>query len=216
MKPISSAAIALVFLFFFLPWVTVSCGGEEIVTLSGYDLSVGKDISAYGDKTDADPLVFLIPIAALMAIGTLFIANKNAAGGGQVVAAVVGLGIMGIKWRLMFENDDPYVEIVTRYGAWGSLAGLLLLLAGGMLTLMVKESRPLVHTPPKPIPPSRPPQPQPPSPSPRPQQQPPPVAAPPPYQPPPVQQPAAPAQCPQCHTVLRLGARFCPKCGHKM
>lgn len=203
MKPISSAAIALVFLFFFLPWVTVSCGGEEVVTLSGYELSVGKDVGAYGEKTDADPLVFIVPLVALLAIGTLFIANTKAAGGGQITAAVIGLIIMGLKWASMLENDDPYVEIVTRYGAWGTLLGLLLLLAGGVLTLMMKESPPLVHVPP------------PQQPSPRPQQ-PPPVATPPSYQPPPVQQPVAPAQCPQCQTVLRIGARFCPKCGYKM
>ena len=220
-KPISGSAIVLVLICFFLPWVTVSCDGSDVVTLSGYELSVGKVYTNYGEKTEADPLVFVVPAAVLLAVGALFIANAKVSGAGQLVCAAAGLGIMGLKWQTMLDGQTASVKIATEYGAWGTLAGLLLLLLGGVLTLAIKESPPLSHGPPPRVAASRPPPPPPTvvsPPSPQPTVVPSPLPQPTVVSPPLPQPQTAvnPSQCPQCQTSLRPGARFCQICGHKM
>ena len=67
-KWISGSGILVVLVFFFLPWVTVSCGNQNLVTVSGYELAAGTEVNTgfTVEKMEGDTAVFMIPFAGLM------------------------------------------------------------------------------------------------------------------------------------------------------
>jgi hypothetical protein len=104
-------SIASVLLFvgsalcFFLPFVTVSCGGIKAFTLTGQQLATGTSIEvppAFGpsktQRTDADPFAAVAGLCALAGVVVSLVGTRLAAAG-AVSGAVgaVSLGIMASR-----------------------------------------------------------------------------------------------------------------------
>jgi hypothetical protein len=74
-------------LCFFLPFVTVSCGGVKAITLSGQQLATGTTLSEpqpfgppQSQKVDADPFASLAALCAVVGIAFSVIGRKMATG----------------------------------------------------------------------------------------------------------------------------------------
>ena len=140
---ISTTAAFIVLLFFFLPWVTVSCEDEDIDTLSGYDLSVGTDIDlgVGTEELDPDPIVFVVPLAAVAAIGLVILSTTGVlrtslASAGQIAAASMGLTVLAFKW-LDARNqtaDYDFVSVSIEIGVWITVISFITIIIGAVLT----------------------------------------------------------------------------------
>lgn len=62
-KWVSGSSILVVLVFFFLPRVTISCGNQNLVTVSGYELAAGTEVNTgfTVEKMEGDTAVFIIP-----------------------------------------------------------------------------------------------------------------------------------------------------------
>lgn len=158
-QKISLPAALLILFCFFLPWISVSCGGQEIATISGMDLAAGKVVNpglgVQPQRIGGDAVLFLVPVAAILGAiftlaGTSSTTKQPAAG--QLVAAGAGLGIMLLKWLSM--NDEMTAmagnagqsmtgmfDVSLRFGVWGTLLGLAGLLIGGFIAFGETSSR---------------------------------------------------------------------------
>lgn len=132
---LSGSGAVLAMLFFFLPWVLVSCNGDPIGTMSGWELAAGVDIG--GQHTDGSPALFLL---LLLAVAALAIA---AAVRQPVVFAVVevGIGISAMLLMLLMyvqmrhdllDDSMGFIKISPQIGLIGSLLGYLLISGGGV------------------------------------------------------------------------------------
>ncbi|MBW4571923.1 MAG: hypothetical protein KME31_29095 [Tolypothrix carrinoi HA7290-LM1] len=105
-RKISPALFTLTLICFFLPFITVSCRQEEIATLNGIDLAIGKTVrqpSIFGnqskeEKIPADPLATIALISGVIGLGTSFIKAKKSA------IAPAGAGIVGFILLLMLKS----------------------------------------------------------------------------------------------------------------
>lgn len=145
-KLISTPAASLIILFFFLPWVTVSCGGQELATLSGMDLAAGPEVdTGFGvERAEGEPLLFLIPLMALIG-GGFALARKQGTGQGlaviQAAASLIGVAILFLKWTSLSDNArEAGLQVSGEFGLWGTALALFGLLAGGLIAFM--ESKP--------------------------------------------------------------------------
>lgn len=165
-KFISAPAAVLVLLAFFLPWMTVSCSGQPLGQLSGYDLAAGlnptavagSDVLSSLGAVPGDPLLFVVPIIGLVALilaALAFIKKdwERMAGVGTVAAAA--LGMMALLWRwLSYQSEsDSLVTITYEPGLWLTLTGLLLLAVGGLIAIFwprrdTAVTAPAAHQPP--------------------------------------------------------------------
>ena len=92
-------------LCFFLPFVTVSCGGEKIFTLSGQQLATGTQYSepqVFGppktQKIDAHPFASLAALCALAGVVLSLVGTRLAAVTAATGAAgAVSLGVMASR-----------------------------------------------------------------------------------------------------------------------
>ena len=143
-----SAAFLLALLFFFLPWMTISCFDEEVVTLSGADImaitqmdDIPSDV-ADGDYGIGDALgseAALLYLAALAAIagGALFFLPEGQgryiraglAGAGLVcIIAFVFLTLSSIASELgvgIGELEDAGLSISWGIGLWLTLLAFI-------------------------------------------------------------------------------------------
>jgi magnesium-transporting ATPase (P-type) len=108
-KKVSGSAALLALVFFFLPWVTVSCGASW--SLTGYDLATFSTSSYYGtsDVPGARFLLLAIPIAALLILAIVLRARNversalRSAAIAEVWLSVVG-GLLTLAVLLYFES----------------------------------------------------------------------------------------------------------------
>lgn len=109
-RRISGPAGILILVMFFFPWITVSCGSTD-VSLSGLDIATGnisdpsiqRQAQTSGRST-ADPIVFLVPLAGIVAIAGAVLLPLSQAKKAYFVAGIIGLAAQVIKY-LGFQSD---------------------------------------------------------------------------------------------------------------
>ena len=143
-----SALFLLVLVFFFLPWMSVSCFGDEVLTASGADVmgitridDIPSDV-ADGDYGIGDALgseAVLLYVAALLAIagGVLFFLPEKR--GSYIRAGVAGAGLLCILAFVFLtlssiasemgvgigELEDAGIVVSWKFGLWLSLLGFI-------------------------------------------------------------------------------------------
>ncbi|MCW5873716.1 MAG: zinc-ribbon domain-containing protein [Anaerolineales bacterium] len=136
-KASTSGALG-VLICFFLPWVTVACG-QSSLSLNGADLASG--FSFMGQPVEGGPALWLVLLAAL---GAIYLAYRFFSGDNSEQVKVlgpVGLGLVGLL--AMYSRYDFFQELVGsrdagftvnfELGLWGTLLGLIAIVAGGAL-----------------------------------------------------------------------------------
>lgn len=149
---ISGPAAVLVLLFFFLPWVTVSCNGQPLGQFSGYDLAAGVPVSTLvGSEAlsplgglPGDPALFLVPLVALITLLWVILAFVKRewevyTGAGTVAAAVLGVLVLVWRWLIIPAQPGELVAISYEPAMWLTLAGLAGIILGGGLSIVLSR-----------------------------------------------------------------------------
>lgn len=149
---ISGPAAVLVLLFFFLPWVTVSCNGQPLGQFSGYDLAAGVPVSTLvGSEAlsplgglPGDPALFLVPLVALITLLWVILAFVKRewevyTGAGTVAAAVLGVLVLVWRWLVFPAQPVELVAISYEPAVWLTLMGLVGIILGGGLSMALSR-----------------------------------------------------------------------------
>ena len=159
-KFISGPAAVLLIAFFFFPWIMVSCQGNTLGELSGYQLAAGippesMAVVVSADEMQAEPILFAVPLTGIVALILLSITlwksdfEQNAAWGQIVITAATCLVLL-MGWLQIRQNSDPMIEITQLPALWGSLIALLALAAGAIIDLILwqRTHAPAMNAPP--------------------------------------------------------------------
>ena len=145
-------------LCFFLPFITISCSGQKIATLSGRQLVTGAEVTienpvadleeefgAPGEGTpsetqETDPSIWAIVAlaAAVLGIAVGFVLKGRSRSLGSLGAALIGLvGLIGLRFDLEgdLKEAEGLVVIDYRIGYW-VVALLFVLLAIAHVTFL--------------------------------------------------------------------------------
>ncbi|MBP6471264.1 MAG: FHA domain-containing protein [Chloroflexi bacterium] len=149
---ISGPAAVLVILFFFLPWVTVSCNGQPLGEFSGYDLAAGVPVSTLvGSEAlsplgglPGDPALFLVPLVALITLLWVILAFVKKewevyTGAGTVAAAVLGVLVLVWRWLVIPAQPLELVAISYEPAMWLTLVGLVGIILGGGVSIVLSR-----------------------------------------------------------------------------
>jgi len=133
---IATPAAVITFLFFFLPWITVSCAGQPLGDFSGMALAAGSSTQDYGGMPD----LFLIPLASIIVLVFAYLAyqrgrlEKNLDIFGLIALGVVPMLDLLVRFATAGQDAaEMGLELHFKFGFFGTILGLLGIIAGGVL-----------------------------------------------------------------------------------
>jgi hypothetical protein len=146
--PAGAAAILL----FFLPWVSVSCRGQQLMSVSGWNLAVGGEIPTALNTTFpfteyASPILLLMLLAAIacLVVGALVFLRKLPNRLGAIIAlASVGIGLGALLIKVLglrtgqSSADMSVLQIDPQLGLIGFLTAYAVIVGGAVLDLRAK------------------------------------------------------------------------------
>lgn len=167
-KKLSPALFGLIIICFFLPFVNLSCSGQTIMSLSGFQLMTGADMkpnnNMFGgmefsdqnvskeEKIDPQPMAILAFIAAIAGLALSFLKKKSTA----ITAAIFsGLGfVFLILLKISMDSDADIsgqyiITLEYKFGYWLSLA---LFIAGAVISWQIYREPEYVNVPQNEIP----------------------------------------------------------------
>lgn len=147
-KIFSGSAALVVLLCFFIPWISVSCGGQEIATFSGYELTTGKeiDLGIGSEEVEGDLYYLVVPLTVIVVIGLVMLDSltgfpRSLSAVGQVSAAFFSLIILVYKWiETRSESSDiGFVSFSPEIGVVGVVLGLMAIMVGAVISLIERK-----------------------------------------------------------------------------
>ena len=119
LKKFSPAFYGTIVLLFFLPFVNLSCSGQTIMSLSGFQLITGSEYKAnsmFGETTEGEvkenkeiesqPLALLALVAAVIALGFSFFRKRF------IALANIVISVLGVVFLLLLKfNLDSDAEL---------------------------------------------------------------------------------------------------------
>ena len=119
LKKFSPAFYGIIILLFFLPFVNLSCSGQTIMSLSGFQLITGSEYKAnsmFGETTEGEvkenkeiesqPLALLALLAAVVALGISFFKKRI------IALTNIVISVLGVVFLLLLKfNMDSDAEL---------------------------------------------------------------------------------------------------------
>ena len=142
-RGITATGVLLAFVMFFMPWVLVSCGGNELGTLSGYRLAVGFEVE--GRSFGGTSLLFLTWAFLLASLLVVFVVPSGKIRGvlGVVFGILSTIVVMIVYSHLKQEVKQlgEILQVHIRGGLIGTMLGYLLMIVGGVVDFISGEER---------------------------------------------------------------------------
>jgi hypothetical protein len=145
----SGSGLALL-LFFFLPWILVSCSGQVMGKFSGWEMATGTEINTglgY-EQVDPQPMIFLVLISALVILwtgyrvwrlkGSKILHNLVFIGAGGLALAVLMMFKAGITEGM---QENYFIEVIYLNGFKVSQTVSILAIIGGVLNFFIPQTK---------------------------------------------------------------------------
>lgn len=153
-KKLSPALFVLIIICFFMPFVNLSCSGQTIMSLTGFQLITGADIkdqNMFGEmngtqtkqeKVESQPLALFALLAAIAGLGLSFIRKKSLAIVNVVVSALGAVFLLLLKFNLDGDAELGGQNVITLDYQAGYWLAFLLFLAGAVLFWLIFSEKP--------------------------------------------------------------------------
>jgi len=154
-KKLSPAIFVIILICFFLPFVSASCGGQKLATLSGVQLVTGTTVEGARpsedifraekatQKVDTEPLAISALITTLVGLGLSFLRARRSAIAPAIAGAATVILLLALKYKLdndVLKEGEGMIQIEYNFGFW--LAFLFSILAVALnLFLFMKRGR---------------------------------------------------------------------------
>lgn len=125
-RKFSPALYALIIFCFLLPFISLSCSGQKVMTLTGLQMVTGTQIQMVTgtQKIEAEPLAILALLTAICGLVISFMKMKNI----SLISVIIS--IAGVVFLFLLKNKldndiisqgQGMVEIEYEYGYWFAL-----------------------------------------------------------------------------------------------
>jgi len=151
-KGLSPAVYVLALICFFLPFVTFSCQGQKIVTLSGIQLVTGTTINQpqpFGppksQKVDAEPLAVLAFLSGIAGLALSFLRGRKSAIAPATAGVVAAILLLALKSKLdgdALRQGGGVIQVDYAAGFWAVLILFLAAVAVNVFFLVQGKGLP--------------------------------------------------------------------------
>lgn len=158
-KKFSPALFGVIIFCFFLPFVNLTCGGQTVITLTGFQLITGteyepdifgqqemfnqqgmQDQQTGSQRIEAQPLALFALLAAISGLAISLIRKKATAFICAIISGLGGIFLLLLKINLDADasvNGEAVVQLEYQFGYWFSF--LLFVLGAVLQWFLFKE-----------------------------------------------------------------------------
>ena len=154
-KKLSPAAYVLIIFCFILPFVNLSCSGQTVMTLSGFQLITGADMDQslvnpqsmfneqgmqnqqQSNRIEAQPMALFALLASILCLAISFIKKKPIALFTMIISVLGGIFLLVLKISMdsdVSSKGQGAVQLDYQFAYWFSL---LLFIAGAVVHWMI-------------------------------------------------------------------------------
>jgi len=144
---VASPAALVAMVCFFMPWVLVSCGNQPLVSLSGWELTVGTTVTVFGQTSEVagSPMLLIVLLAGLGVFVLMYLFYRTGVltkldGWGLVSVGVISLIVLIVtilqRFQEVSERFQEAVQVEYQYGFWGVVLGYAAVILGGVMNIM--------------------------------------------------------------------------------
>jgi hypothetical protein len=161
-KKFSPALFGVIIFCFLLPFVDLTCSGQTVMTLTGFQLITGAELDqssmfnqpgmfdqqgmqnqqSGNQSVEAQPLALFALFAAVLGLAISFIRKKTTAFMCMIISASGGIFLLLLKISLdsdATENGQGIVQLEYQFGYWFSF---LLFILGAVLQWAIFKEKP--------------------------------------------------------------------------
>src|SRR5689334_19401913 len=137
---IASPGMGVALVCFFLPWVLQSCGNEPLQQYSGLQLAIGSSAEGEGYKGNIFVLLTLIALFVILFFAIQYSRSGTITARDTYGVMVTSLLVLLILFQQFLTAPAEGVNRQVLYGLWGYIVGWLLILFGGVVNLIQRNS----------------------------------------------------------------------------
>jgi membrane-bound ClpP family serine protease len=128
LKKFSPAVFGIILICFFLPWVNVTCQGQNAATFSGIQLVTGTTVQQQNQTIKSEPLAVAVLVLTILGLALSFLKDNKS----SIIPGIIGVAAFILLLLLKSKIDASNQNIQVQYaiGFW-----LVLILLIGAIAL---------------------------------------------------------------------------------
>jgi hypothetical protein len=130
LKKFSPAVFGIILICFMLPWVNLSCQGQNAATFSGLQLVTGTTVQQQNQEVKSEPLAVAVLVLTILGLALSFLKDKKS----PIIPGIIGVAafilLLLLKSKIDTDASNHSIQVQYAIGFW-----LVLILFIGAIAL---------------------------------------------------------------------------------
>jgi lipopolysaccharide export LptBFGC system permease protein LptF len=130
LKKFSPAVFGIILICFMLPWVNLSCQGQNAATFSGLQLVTGTTVQQQNQIVKSEPLAVAVLVLTILGLALSFLKDKKS----SIIPGIIGVAafilLLLLKSKIDTDASNQNIQVQYAIGFW-----LVLVLLIGAIAL---------------------------------------------------------------------------------
>jgi hypothetical protein len=130
LKKFSPAVFGIIIICFMLPWVNLSCQGQNAATFSGLQLVTGTTVQQQNQEVKSEPLAVAVLVLTILGLALSFLKDKKS----PIIPGIIGVAafilLLLLKSKIDTDASNHSIQVQYAIGFW-----LVLILFIGAIAL---------------------------------------------------------------------------------
>ncbi|MGD1046670.1 MAG: hypothetical protein ABR936_15285 [Bacteroidota bacterium] len=118
LKNFSPAVFGIVLICFMLPWVNLSCQGQNAATFSGIEIVTGITVQQQNQKIKSEPLAVAVLVLTILGLALSFLKDKRS----SIIPGIIGVAafilLLLLKSKIDTDASNQSIQVQYAIGFW--------------------------------------------------------------------------------------------------
>jgi len=118
LKKFSPAVFGVILICFMLPWVNLSCQGQNAATFSGLQLATGTTVQQQNQEVKSEPLAVAVLVLTILGLALSFLKDKRSSIIPGIIGAAAFILLLLLKSKIDTDASNHSIQVQYAIGFW--------------------------------------------------------------------------------------------------
>jgi hypothetical protein len=118
LKKFSPAIFGIILICFMLPWVNLSCQGQNAATFSGLQLATGTTVQQQNQEVKSEPLAVAVLVLTILGLALSFLKDKKSSIIPCIIGAAAFILLLLLKSKIDTDASNHSIQVQYAIGFW--------------------------------------------------------------------------------------------------